>query len=343
MNYLWKPGAADGRAREPGDCGAPSPQSGLAAGRGSRVGGGGHGAEGPGRAREAGRAEPAEGRRGAEGQPGQRVGKGPAGRGAQAGRRGRRAQVRGGRAWTAPRSALPRRLPGRYPPRPAVPPPPGPARPLTCPVAAAPPLRLHRAARTPAPRAAGDDAGPEASSPSPPPPRVPGAAVTEPRRAPPPPPDTRPGAPPAPRTLTASRPSSGLAPAAPPRDLRAPRRARCLRLAHRPFRERRRPEVAGRADGLERRVRAGAPTAPAGAWPQGVAAPPRVRGLPAPRQARRPPARAPGAGTRPAPLRSGRPLTRVLLGHTGGRVQCGPLRNRICKSTHNNLNQTNAT
>lgn len=85
-----------------------------------------------------------------------------------------------------------------------------------------------------------------------------------------------------------SPPSSGLAPAAPPRDLRAPRRARCLRLAHRPFRERRRPEVAGRADGLERRVRAGAPTAPAGAWAQGVAAPHR------PAARRGPPGASPG-------------------------------------------------
>ncbi|XP_078205486.1 uncharacterized protein LOC144579303 [Callithrix jacchus] len=72
-------------------------------------------------------------------------------------------------------------------------------RPLTCRVAAAPPLLLHLAVPTPAPPAALDDAGLEASSPSPPPPRIPGAAarrgrrgaVTETPRAPPPPPDTR--------------------------------------------------------------------------------------------------------------------------------------------------------
>lgn len=66
-------------------------------------------------------------------------------------------------------------------------------------MAAAPPLLLHLAAQTPAPRASENDAGLEASSPSPPPPRIPGAAasrgrggaVTEPRRAPPPPPDTQ--------------------------------------------------------------------------------------------------------------------------------------------------------
>lgn len=105
-----------------------------------------------------------------------------------------------------------------------------------------------------------------------------------------------------------SPPSSGLAPAAPPRDLRAPRRARCLRLAHRPFRGRRRPEVAGRADGLERRVRAGAPTAPAGAWAQGVAAPHRPA-------ARRGPPGSPGP-----------PLTgpRALRGQERGPRRCAP-------------------
>lgn len=54
---------------------------------------------------------------------------------------------------------------------------PGGPRPLTCPVAAAPPLLLHLAARTPALPAALEDAGLEASAPSPPPPRIPGAAA----------------------------------------------------------------------------------------------------------------------------------------------------------------------
>lgn len=107
-------------------------------------------------------------------------------------------QVRGaGPGPAQPRSSLSRRPPGAVSGIVGLSSSRGP-RPLTCRVAAAPPL-LHLAVRTPAPPAALDDAGLEASSPSPPPPRIPGAAarrgrrgaVTETPRAPPSPPDTR--------------------------------------------------------------------------------------------------------------------------------------------------------
>ena len=150
--------------------------------------------------------------------------------------------------------------------------------PLTCPVAAAPPLLLHIAARTPAPPAAREDAGLEASSPSPPPPRIPGAAASRGaeaqarrrrgRRLPPPGRTLRLGAPPAPAPSTTRGP-----PVAPGPDrcrrsnLRPPRRARsqarrfaarvvaaprgCYELTHR---------GRGGADWVERRAKVGAPT-----------------------------------------------------------------------------------
>lgn len=139
-------------------------------------------------------------------------------------------QVRGGRAWTSAASRRPNPPSSRGPalPAPARRPPPGPAASHLPGGRSAAPLLLHLAARTPAPPAARDQAGLQASSPSPPPPppRIPGAAEPGAREA-----QSRrrrgrrplrrtlgQRRPPAPRALTASRAPScpGAAPPSAP-------------------------------------------------------------------------------------------------------------------------------